>query len=393
MKFRLASLFVFLAFTFLPQRPLVFRSVSPEGFHGNSNRISINLLPMANANRANIMDILVKKASESELFFSAWDGVLGRLGLDFDDLPAGYVDRLEEIRKDPSKLFTTVGKNRRFPFNISRHTQDEAAYLSGYQSAIKILQSDIERGVFFSFFDPSDLEQIKGLFLGLISDGNFLMRGPSVTLYIDGKTWAPFEDAVRLAIKEGHLQRLGDSEIIDITDIEAGFLSAFGQIRLHEKWSNILDKAFESFIREVVSSLEDKEKLVRLYKSSYFRPLPESPYMLKVFEMVEKSDLSGDKEMILKWWKHARTLAEEAAHIQRNSVALHPEAMSLTEKAINYLKPHVESSFVEASKKAKGQKAVLAKAIDEDPFMSAVFEAMKESNSLNSAVHEIVSLL
>ena len=396
MKFRSASLFVFLIFTFLQQRPVVFYSVSPEKFHGNSNRISINLLPMANANRANIMDVLIGKASESESLFSAWDGVLGRLGLDFDDLPAVYADRMEEIRTNSSKLFT-VEKKGRPPFKIkSRDHREEAVYLSGYRSAVKTLQSDIERGIFFSFFDPSDLEQLKGLFLGFLSDANVLIRGPSVTLYIDGKIWTPFEDIVRRAIEEGHLQRLVNSgvRIIDITDIKAAFLSAFGQIRLYEKWSNILDQAFERFIKDVVSSLKDKEKLVRLYKSPYFRPLPESPYMLKVFGMVEKSDLSGDKDMILKWWEHTEALAEQAAHIQRNSVvALHPSMNLTTDKAIDYLKPYVESSFVEARNMAKGQQEVFEKAIEEDPFVSALFEAMMESESLHSAVSEIASSL
>ncbi len=395
MKFKSASLFVFLVFTFLQQRPKVFYSVSPEGFHGNSNRISINLLPMANANRASIiMSALVGKASESESLFSAWDGVLGRLGLDFDDLPAVYGDRMEEIRTNSSKLFT-VEKKGRPPFKIKSHDhREEAVYLSGYQSAVKTLQSDIERGVFFSFFDPSDLEQLKGLFLGLLFDGTFLMRGASSTLYIDGKVWTPFENVVRRAVEEGHLQRLVDSEVwtVEITDIEAAFLSAFGQIRLHEKWSNILDQAFELFIKEVVFSLKDKGKLVRLYKSPYFRPLPENPYMLEVFGMVEKTDLSGDREMLLKWWEHAEALAEKAAHVQSNSVALRP-AMTLTEEAIDYLRPHVESSFVAARKKTGGRKEAFAKAIEEDPFMSALLEAIKENESLDSALNEIVSSL
>ena len=393
MKFKLVSLSVFLIFTFLPQKPLVFHSASPEEFCESSERVRINLFSMANANRVNvIMDALAGKVSKSESLFREWDGVLGRLGLDFDDLPAIYVDRLEEIKTNSSKLFT-MGNTGRPPFR-SRDHGEEAAYLSGYRSAVKTLQSDIERGVFFSFFDPLDMDQLKGLFLGLIFDGTFLMRGSSSTLYIDSRVWTPFADTVRRAAEEGHLQRLVDSgkRIIDITDIEAAFLSAFGQIRLHEKWSNILDRAFEIFIRDIVFSLKDREKLVRLYKSPYFRPLPESPYMLKIFEMVEKSDLSGDKDMILKWWGHAETLAEKAAYVQRNSVALRP-AMNLTEEAVDYLRPHVESSFVEARKKARGQKEVLEKAIEEDPFMSALFEAMKENNSLGEAVEKIVSSL
>ncbi len=339
---------------------------------------------------------------------------------------------LRESMGDPSKLL--VIRYRGIETIKPQPNHHEAWTISRHRSPIITFEeSDIIRIFFFLQFDPSDLRQMEKLFIGFVSHLintrpgvspagfdeiqeistriNLSTRrfNPSTDEYfstyddfgnrIFHDVWVPFKNMTEEVVSEGFSQTRP-------VDIEAGFLSALGPINDFEFLgaTDFLNHSFRAFtdrimtsIEQIPSAAERSRKLVELYRSPYFN-LPEgSPYRIRFFSMLKKENLI-DEKMVLKWWEDAEILAKEISNeIVRGyndpfefSIA---EAISMSFPS-QYLKKYIQTAVdgIREKNKSIGVDTIITPAVlQQDPFMSALFQAQRENDTLNQAVNNAIT--
>ena len=285
------------------------------------------------------------------------------------DLPKKTFDNFKDARNNPSRLFYSMNFRKVKKDAYSSHPDVDVLSLSGYRSAIEVLQSDIHRAFFFSLFDPSDMNHVEGLFMGLrahqithteIGFDEALEISRLIGTDTMWDEWVLFKEMAEQAISEG--QR--------VIDIEASFFSGSGNRDFLLGQSGRVRDSFRTFTDNLISRAEESGRLADLYKNPYLNLPMESPYREKFLSALQKSDLS-DKDLILKWWRDVHFLETTASDQNK------------------FLKPHIKAAFDSAKRGGHFDEKIFI----EDPFITELIKATKENNGLLEAANEVISSL
>ena len=290
------------------------------------------------------------------------------------NLPSDVLQEFKDTGGDPTRLF----RSKNF-----RKTQ-KGAYLAGpdndvfslnhYRSAIEVLQSENHAAFFFSLFNPRDMEQVDGLFLGLrVHKIAHREIGHDETMEIANQLrttnlweeWVQFKGMAMAekAFSEGQLR-------VGVIDIEASFFSAFGRENYLLSHRPPVKDSFRNFTDELIARAEESGELVDLYKNPYCNLPVESPYRRKFLSAVRKSDLS-DSDFILKWWQDAKLLAETPGGEKE------------------FLKGYMKPAFENARRGSHFSR----RNFGTDPFISQLTKAARDDESLREAMQEVMDSL
>ena len=311
---------------------------------------------------------------DPNLSYKEFRSVLEELKIE-TDLSDEVLEELKNTEGDAARLFRSKNFRKTKKNAYLSGPDNDVFSINNFRSAIDVLQSKVHRDFFFSLFDPSDMGQVDGLFLGLrvhriphreigLDETMEIARQLRETSMLE--EWVLFRDMAQQAVSEDRLR-------VSVTDIEASFFSAFGRENYLLSHRPPVRDSFRVFTDDLISSATDSERLVDLYKSPYCNLPEKSPYRENFLSAVRKSDLDfSDREFISKWWKDVSILARQTGK-NRNE----------------FLKPYLKIAF----DRARGGNFFSYRIYSADPFVLKLTRAAREDRGLGEAMDEVLSWL